>query len=208
MCAVPLQGHAKTDLLNPINTVQKVHAILLTGGSAFGLDAASGVVQFLEEKKDRLRHRSGPRSDRPRRRFVRPGIGGCRKSVLTRPPATPPAATPRPASIQEGNVGAGAGATVGKMLGPGRAMKAGIGTCSIRVGELKVAALVAVNAVGDIIDPRTCRIIAGARTPDGKGLADTMEVPETETCPPGHQARGPARLSESSRQTPHSTRLE
>jgi L-aminopeptidase/D-esterase-like protein len=69
------------------------------------------------------------------------------------------------------------------MLGPGRAMKGGIGTCSIRAGELKVAALVVVNAAGDVIDPRSCRIVAGARTPDGKGLANTMEALKRGAAP-------------------------
>jgi L-aminopeptidase/D-esterase-like protein len=168
-------GTRETDLLNPISTVQKVHAILLTGGSAFGLEAASGVVQFLEEKG------------------VGFEIGGARVPIVPaavlfdlvvgdagiRPDKAAGYAACRNAAtgvVEEGNVGAGAGATVGKMLGPGRAMKAGIGTCSIRVGELQVAALVAVNAVGDIIDRHSCRIVAGARTPDGKGLANTMEV--------------------------------
>ncbi len=168
-------GTRETDLLNPINTVQKIHAILLAGGSAFGLDAASGVVQFLEEKGvgfdmrvarvpivpaailfDLALGDAGIRPDKAA------GYAACRNATA--------------GAVEEGNVGAGAGATVGKMLGRGRAMKAGIGTCSIRVGELKVAALVAVNAAGDIIDPRSCRIIAGARTPDGKALANTMEA--------------------------------
>jgi L-aminopeptidase/D-esterase-like protein len=79
--------------------------------------------------------------------------------------------------VAEGNVGAGAGATVGKSGGPGRAMKGGIGTASITTADgLIVAAIVAVNAVGDIIDPATGRVVAGVRTPDGKALADARTI--------------------------------
>jgi L-aminopeptidase/D-esterase-like protein len=168
-------GTRETDLLNPINTVQKVHAILLTGGSAFGLDAASGVVQFLEEKKVGLDTGVARVPIVPAAVLFDLGVG----DAEIRPDKAAGYAACRSAvtgAVEEGNVGAGAGATVGKMLGPGRAMKAGIGTCSILVGELKVAALAVVNAAGDIIDPRSCRIVAGARTPDGKGLANTMEA--------------------------------
>lgn len=168
-------GTRETDLLNPIHTVQQVHAILLTGGSAFGLDAASGVVQFLEEKKIGFDTGVARVPIVPAAVLFDLGLGNAR----IRPDKTAGYEACRKASagaVQEGNAGAGAGATVGKMLGPGRAMKAGIGTCSVQVGELKVAALVAVNAVGDIIDPRSCQIIAGARTADGKGLANIMET--------------------------------
>ena len=168
-------GTRETDLLNPINTVQRVHAILLTGGSAFGLDAASGVVQFLEEKKVGFETGVARVPIVPAAVLFDLGLGdaGIRPDKTAGYAACRNAAT---GATEEGNVGAGAGATVGKMLGPGRAMKAGIGTCAIRVGELKVAALVAVNAAGDIIDPHSCRIVAGARTHDGKYLAYTMEV--------------------------------
>ena len=169
-------GTRETDLLSPINTVQKVHAILLAGGSAFGLDAASGVMQFLEEKGIGFDMRVARVPVVPAAILFDLGLG----DAAIRPDKAAGYAACRNASdvpAGEGNVGAGAGATVGKMFGPSRAMKAGIGTCSIRAGGgLKVAALVAVNAAGDIIDPRSCRIIAGARTPDGKGLANTMEA--------------------------------
>jgi L-aminopeptidase/D-esterase-like protein len=166
-------GTRETDLLNPIDTVQQVHAVLLTGGSAFGLDAASGVVQFLEEKNIGYDTGIVRVPIVPAAVLFDLGLG----DASIRPDSSSGYAACRNAStgtVQEGNVGAGAGATVGKMLGPGRAMKAGVGTCSIQVGALKVAALVAVNAAGDIIDPHTCRIIAGARTADGRRLADTI----------------------------------
>jgi L-aminopeptidase/D-esterase-like protein len=168
-------GTRETDLLNPIDTVQKVHAILLTGGSAFGLDAASGVVQFLEEKSIGFDSGIVRVPIVPAAVLFDLGLG----DAAIRPDRSAGYAACQNAStgaVQEGNVGAGAGATVGKMLGPGRAMKAGVGTCSMQVGALKVAALVAVNAAGDIIDPHSCRIIAGARTADGRKLANTIET--------------------------------
>jgi L-aminopeptidase/D-esterase-like protein len=168
-------GTRETDLLNPIDTVQQVHAVLLTGGSAFGLDAASGVVQFLGEKNIGYDTGIVRVPIVPAAVLFDLGLG----DASIRPDSSSGYAACRNAStgaVQEGNVGAGAGATVGKMLGPGRAMKAGVGTCSMQVGALKVAALVAVNAAGDIIDPHTCRIIAGARTADGRRLADTIET--------------------------------
>lgn len=158
-------GTRETDLLRPMHMVEKVHAILLTGGSAFGLDAATGVMKYLEERgvgfdvgvarvpivpAAVLFDLGVGRAD------VRPdaamGYEACR-NASTEPPA-------------QGNVGAGTGATVGKLLGMGQAMKCGLGTASIAVGEgLIVGALVAVNAVGDVLDPATGHILAGTRTP-------------------------------------------
>jgi L-aminopeptidase/D-esterase-like protein len=166
-------GTRETDLLDPVNTVQKVHAVVLSGGSAFGLDAASGVVRYLEERGTGLKVGSITVpivvgailfdlqvGDDPQ---IRPGPD-CGYRAATR--ATNNA-------VEEGNVGAGAGATVGKLAGFERAMKAGLGTASISLPDgLIVAALVAVNAVGDIVDPGTGRVIAGVRTADGAALAD------------------------------------
>ena len=89
---------------------------------------------------------------------------------------TKPARRPRPEHVAEGNVGAGAGATIGKMFGPKQAMKSGLGTASLRVGNtgIVVGAIVAVNAVGDVVDPKTGKIIAGARKADGSGFVDSM----------------------------------
>ncbi len=170
-------GTRETDLLDPVNTVQVVHAVVLSGGSAFGLDSASGVVKYLEEKG--VGYPVGPvkvpivagailfdlfTGGKP---HIRPGADCGFKAAA--------AATADP--VAEGNVGAGAGATVGKLGGPGRAMKAGIGTASITLPDgLTVAALVAVNAVGDVIDPATGRVVAGVRTEDGKGFADAREL--------------------------------
>jgi L-aminopeptidase/D-esterase-like protein len=166
-------GTRETALLDPVNTVAEVHAVVLSGGSAFGLDAASGVVRYLDERD--IGYRVGPNvvpivvgailydlsvGDNPR---VRPDAD-CGYRAATN------ASTETPA---EGNVGAGAGATVGKSGGMARAMKGGVGTASITLDSgLTVAAIVAVNAVGDIIDPATGSVIAGVRTADGRGLAD------------------------------------
>jgi L-aminopeptidase/D-esterase-like protein len=168
-------GTRETDLLNPINTVQQVQAILLAGGSAFGLDAASGVVRFLEQH--RLGYAVGdivvpivPAAilydlqigDSKIRPTAESGYKACQ------------AATSGP--VPEGNVGAGAGATVGKMFGPKQAMKSGLGSASLRVGNtgIVVGAIVAVNAVGDVVDPKSGKIVAGARKPDGSGFMDSM----------------------------------
>src|SRR5579875_2496389 len=168
-------GTRETDLLNPINTVQTVNAILLTGGSAYGLEAATGVMQYCEE------HRMGF--------FVGVGVVPIVPAAVlidlqigdpkVRPDAHAGYAACEAASDAapaEGNVGAGAGATVGKMFGYQFAMKGGFGTASIKIGDtgVVVGAMAAVNAVGDVVDYRTRKILAGARTADGQGFADTM----------------------------------
>jgi L-aminopeptidase/D-esterase-like protein len=168
-------GTRETDVLSPVNDVQIVNAIVLSGGSAYGLDAAAGTMKWLDE------HHIGypvgaagvvpivpsailfdlPFGGDPK---VRPDAGcGYRAAD---------AATGDP--VREGNVGAGAGATVGKMGGAttgAKPMKAGIGSFAIKLPDgLVVAAIVAVNAVGDIVDPATGNVVAGARGPDGRLL--------------------------------------
>ncbi len=174
-------GTRETDLLDPVNSVQIVNAIALAGGSAFGLDTASGVMRWLDERH--IGYPVGasgvvpivpaailfdlPFGGKP---TVRPGADcGYRAAD---------AATDGP--VQEGNVGAGAGATVGKSGGArgdgGGPMKAGIGSAAIRFPNgLVVAALVAVNAGGDIIDPATGLVVAGVRGADGR-LADARRL--------------------------------
>jgi L-aminopeptidase/D-esterase-like protein len=170
-------GTRETDLLDPRNSVQKVHAIVLSGGSAFGLDAATGVVRYLEEKGVGFDVGIAKVPIVPSAILYDLPVGG-KPSV--RPTAdcgyrAAKAATTGP--VAEGNVGAGAGATVGKSAGAARAMKGGIGTASITTADgLVVAALVAVNAIGDIVDPATGRVVAGVRTADGKGLADARTL--------------------------------
>lgn len=166
-------GTRETDLLEPRNSVSVVHAIVLAGGSAFGLEAAAGAVRWLEE------HGHGFDVGVAKVPIVPAAI------LFDLPLAGKPNVRPGPdcgyraagaagdGPVAEGNVGAGAGATVGKLLGPGRAMKAGIGSAAIRMpAGLVVGAIVAVNAVGDVIDPSTGKVVAGVRTEDGKALAD------------------------------------
>jgi L-aminopeptidase/D-esterase-like protein len=167
-------GTRETDLLNPVNTVQQVHAVVLSGGSAFGLDTASGVVRYLEGKGKGYKTAHAVVPIVPAAILYDLGVGDAK----IRPGAEAGLQACLNAStkpVEQGNVGAGAGATVGKMFGPAFAMKAGIGSASIRVGNtgVVVAALVAVNAVGDIVNPQTGRILAGARKADGTGFRDT-----------------------------------
>jgi len=170
-------GTRETDLLDPVNHVQKVNAIVLSGGSAYGLDAASGAMRYLEEKDIGYDVRIAKVPIVPAAILFDLGVGGKPK---VHPGAdcgyaAAQAATDGP--VAEGSIGAGAGATIGKTAGPGRSMKAGIGTAAITLpGGLVVAALVAVNAVGDIIDPATGRVVAGVRTADGKGFTDARTL--------------------------------
>ena len=182
-------GTRETDLLKPMHLVDTVHAILIAGGSAFGLDAAAGVMQYLEEKKigfntgvtrvpivpaailfDLAVGNSKIRPDREMGYFACENATSDQKLV--------------------GNVGAGTGCTIGKILGSAQIMKSGIGMASMDIGGgIKVGAIVAVNAFGDLIDPETNNIIAGARTINAKVLkigssgyfANTLEIMKTLT---------------------------
>jgi L-aminopeptidase/D-esterase-like protein len=182
-------GTRETDLLNPVNLVEQVQAIVLSGGSAFGLDSATGVMRYLEERDLGYVTPVAKVPIVPAAILFDLGVG----DPKIRPTAecgyrAATAATSD--AVQEGNVGAGAGATVGKLLGPKRAMKAGIGSASITLPDgLTVAALVAVNAVGDVIDPSTGRVIAGARTADGKGLIDVRTLIKSGTLQKAREAR-------------------
>lgn len=166
-------GTRETELLSPLNAVEQVHAVLLSGGSAFGLDAAGGVMRWLEE------------------RGIGVAVGPARVPIVPaailfdlwlgdvhiRPDAAAGYAACEAASRQtptQGNVGAGAGASVGKLFGIGRAMRGGIGSASVCVAGITVGALVAVNALGDVIDPAHGQPVAGARSPDGRSLMNTM----------------------------------
>jgi L-aminopeptidase/D-esterase-like protein len=168
-------GTRETDLLDPVNMVEKVHAVVLSGGSAFGLDTATGVMRYLEERDIGFDVRIAKVPIVPAAILFDLGIG----DPKIRPDAEAGyraclAATDGP--VPEGSVGAGAGATVGKAAGIGNAMKGGIGNACLTMPDgLKVGAIVAVNAVGDVYDPRTGRILAGARSPDGKGFLNLAE---------------------------------
>jgi L-aminopeptidase/D-esterase-like protein len=169
-------GTRETDLLSPLNTVDRVHAVVLSGGSAFGLDAASGAVRWLEERGIGFPTRAARVPIVPAAILYDLGLGDAR----IRPTADcgyRAAAAASGTAVPEGSVGAGAGATVGKMRGPEHAMRGGIGSAAIRLpGGLIVAALVAVNAFGDVVDPATGRIVAGARNDDGRTLADARRL--------------------------------
>ena len=177
-------GTRQTDALYPMHLVQQVHAIVLAGGSAFGLDSATGAVRYLEERGVGFDVRVARVPIVPAAILFDLGLG----QVNLRPDAAmgyqaclnasrhPPA---------QGNAGAGMGATVGKILGIGQAMKSGIGCASLAIGHgVIVGAIVAVNAFGDIIDPQNGRIIAGARSviseegsaTTGEYFADTLQV--------------------------------
>ncbi|HVN81898.1 MAG TPA: P1 family peptidase [Terriglobia bacterium] len=166
-------GTRETDLLNPVNTVEKINAILLSGGSAFGLEAASGVMKFLEERGIGYPTGAGRVPIVPAAVLydlnlgdptIRPGLQAgyeaCRQA--------------NPEGCQEGNFGAGAGATVGKLFGFEFGMKGGVGTVSLRAGPWLVGAIVAVNCSGDVVDPATGRILAGARSSDRKTLRGSV----------------------------------
>jgi L-aminopeptidase/D-esterase-like protein len=169
-------GTMETDLLHPLSMVEKVQAIVLSGGSAFGLATATGVVQHLEEREIGFETPDTKVPIVPAAILYDLGIG----DHTIRPTADcgyQAASQASSGPIQEGNVGAGAGATVGKLKGAARAMKSGIGTASITLANgVIIAALVAVNAVGDVIDPTDGQIVAGVRTEDGKGLADSRKL--------------------------------
>lgn len=183
-------GTRETDLLNPQNLVQQVHAIVLAGGSAFGLEAATGVVRWLEEHNIGFPtgHAKVPIVPAAILYDLSVGDPKIRPDATAGYKACQAATTNTPA---EGNVGAGAGATVGKLFGSNRAMKGGLGTASIRLTDkqsgatLTVGALVAVNAAGDVLDPSIGKILAGARTPDGKAIMGTMNaILRGEPLPP------------------------
>ncbi len=167
-------GTRETDLLNPVNLVQKIHAVFLAGGSAFGLDAASGVMQFLEERNigfdvqvakvplvcgavlfDLAIGDPGVRPDKEM------GYKACINAYE--------------GDFRQGVAGAGTGATVGKVFGMSRAMKSGLGAYAVQAGDLKVGAVVAVNAFGDVIDPTAGVKIAGSLNEEMNCLVDTEE---------------------------------
>jgi L-aminopeptidase/D-esterase-like protein len=179
-------GTRETDLLAPVATVQHVHAIVLAGGSAFGLDAAGGVMRYLGERKVGFATSAGVVPIVPAAVIFDLAVGG-------RPDIRPDAACGYEAArraaagaVEEGSVGAGAGATVGKLLGVERAMKGGVGTAALSLPDgLVVGALMVVNAVGTVIDPRTARAVAGVRTGDGRALEDPFDLIRRGAATPG-----------------------
>lgn len=160
-------GTRETDLMRPGNTVEKVHAILLSGGSAFGLDAAGGVMRWLEEQGVGFDVKVARVPIVPAAVLFDLGVG----NPKARPDAAMGYAACEAASDkapEQGAVGAGTGATVGKLMGPLFQMRGGIGTASMKTsGGATVAAVVAVNALGDVVDYTNNKIIAGIRLPLG-----------------------------------------
>jgi len=169
-------GTRETDLLRPMNLVEKVQAILFSGGSAFGLDAAGGVMRYLEERDIGHETMVAKVPIVPAAIIFDLNIG----SSKIRPGAEEGYKACLAASnkkVAEGCVGAGTGATVGKILGIDKATKGGLGTASQKIGGgIIVAALVVVNAVGDVIDPGTGKILAGPRHQQNKGFLSTVEI--------------------------------
>ena len=201
VCGVDVRGGApgtrETDLLDPVNTVQQVHAVVLSGGSAFGLESATGVVRYLEEKGIGFPVGVGRVPIVPAAILFDLGLG----DWTIRPDAKAGYEAARAAAtgpVPEGSVGAGAGATVGKVFGPGSAMKGGIGTASLRLPSgAVVAALVAVNAYGDVVDAATGRLLAGVRTAGRQGAARGGGRAPRPALPRGGPSRGRTRRSAS-----------
>ncbi|MBY0755240.1 P1 family peptidase [Clostridium sardiniense] len=169
-------GTRETDLLDPSEMIEKIHAVILSGGSAFGLDASSGVMKYLEEKEVGFDVKVakvpivcsavlfdlafGDPTIRPNKEM---GYKACLNSEAYN-------------GDINGNIGAGYGATVGKILGPQTAMKGGLGTYAVQVGDLKVGAIVAVNCLGDVVDPKNLEIIAGALNKETNEFLNSEEI--------------------------------
>ena len=191
VCGVDVRGSApgtrETDLLDPVNLVHAVHAICLSGGSAYGLDAATGVMQYLEEQGIGLEVGYGVVPIVPAAVLFDLAVGDYR----IRPDRAMGFEAAEAASREDcpqGNVGAGTGASVGKLNGFDHAMKSGLGSASISLPNgLVVGALVAVNAVGHVVEPQTGEILAGPRDEEGQ-IQDSVEMMKARAfspIPPG-----------------------
>ena len=182
-------GTRETDLLRPTNRITHVHGVLLSGGSAFGLDAASGVVRYLEERGAGYKTSAGVVPIVPAAIIFDLGV----VTASVRPGPVDGYAAALAASVgavAEGSVGAGTGATVGKLLGAERAVKGGLGTWALDLGGgLTVGALMVVNAVGGVHDPDTGELVAGARNPDG-GMSGWLELLDTPSSNAGAPPAG------------------
>lgn len=164
----------ETELLNPVNTIEKIHGIVLSGGSAYGLEASSGVMKYLEEKgigfnigvgvvpivcgASLFDLGVGDHKIRPDKAMGYLACCNSEKNIL-----------------EEGNFGAGTGASVGKYRGMERAMKSGLGTYCVEIGELKVGAIVAVNAIGNVVDTEKHQFLAGLLNEEKTQIIDTRE---------------------------------
>ena len=163
----------ETDLLRPMNLVEEVNAVVLAGGSAFGLDAASGVMRYLEERSIGYDTGIARVPIVPAAAIFDLALG----SASVRPDAAAGYRACEQATadaVTQGNAGAGTGATVGKIAGPSFMMKGGLGSASTQLSDgTLVGALVVVNALGDVIDPQTRQVVAGTRHPSGQGFLAT-----------------------------------
>ncbi|MGQ9916431.1 MAG: P1 family peptidase [Bryobacteraceae bacterium] len=177
-------GTEEMDVMSPLHLTPHVHAVVLAGGSAFGLEAAGGVRRYLEQKGVGFRTGAAVVPIVPCAILYDLAIGKADVRP-TREMGEAAAAAAHDGPVQEGSVGAGTGATVGKALGMAHAMKGGIGTFTVELGGgVKVSALVAVNAWGDVVDPREGRIIAGTRkTPASREFADSAALMKTRAAP-------------------------
>jgi L-aminopeptidase/D-esterase-like protein len=170
-------GTEEIDLLKPGAITNRIHAVCLAGGSAFGLEAASGVRRYLAQRGIGFPTPAGPVP------LVTAAIlydlGVAKRGIHpNREMGEVAAAAPNDAPVAVGAVGSGTGATVGKWFGPSRMMKSGLGSYSVEIGGgVRVAALAVVNALGDVVDPKTGRIIAGARqSPESRAFANTADA--------------------------------
>ena len=175
-------GTEELTLLSPMHLTERVHGVVLAGGSAFGLEAASGVRRYLEHKGIGYETGAAKVPLVPAAILYDLAIGKA-SARPTREMGEVAAGAASSGPVAEGCVGAGTGATVGKVLGTDRAMKSGLGTAAVEMpGGVMVAALAAVNAVGDVIDPKTGRIVAGARTAkDSREFANSAAALEQGT---------------------------
>lgn len=179
LCGCDVRGGGpatrETELLKPVSTCEAVYGVMLSGGSAFGLDSCSGVMKYLEEKNIGVSVRDWkvpivvgacifdfPMTDGKYKPDKELGYAACLNA--------------KSGEVEEGNIGAGMGATVGKVLGVERSMKSGLGTYGIQIGDLKVAAIVSVNALGDVVDINTGKRIAGIMSEDGSKVESSVEA--------------------------------
>lgn len=165
----------ETELLKPVNMVEEIHAVMLSGGSAYGLDAGAGAMQYLEEKGVGFDVGVGlvPIVCGASLFDLVVGDPKCRPDKAMGYEACKNAGT---GPVVQGNVGAGTGASVGKFLGPDRMMKSGLGTYAVEVGDVKCGAIVAVNALGDIFDIDTGKRLAGILSEDKKSIVSTEDI--------------------------------
>ncbi len=165
----------ETELLKPVNMVQQIHCVMLSGGSAYGLAAGDGAMQFLEERGAGFDVGVGvvPIVCGASLFDLVVGDAKCRPDKAMGYEACKVAGTNEPG---EGNVGAGTGASIGKFLGPDRMMKSGLGIYAVQLGQVQCGAVVAVNALGDVIDYDTGKRIAGILSEDKTSLASTESI--------------------------------